>query len=46
MHVIRCPGCPKDAAPCPDLVLAKSAIEELFGDDLDAIAITFSDRYL
>ncbi len=46
MHVIRRPGCPKDAVPRPDLVSAKSGIEELLGDDVDAIAATFSDHGL
>lgn len=46
MHLVRCPCCPKGAALCADLVSLKLAIEELFGDDLDAIAVTFCDRSL
>jgi hypothetical protein len=46
VNVTRCPACPKDAKPDPDKVAAKAALEDLLGDDLDALAATFEDHHL
>ncbi|MEW6156566.1 MAG: hypothetical protein AB1813_04000 [Verrucomicrobiota bacterium] len=46
MNVVRCPCCPKDGKPNPDRVQTKAALEELLGDDEDALAATFDDYRL
>jgi hypothetical protein len=46
MNVVRCPCCPKDAAPNPERVHTKAAIEEIMGDDEDALAATYEDYRL
>lgn len=46
MHLMRCPACPADAQPNADPTAIKHAVEELLGDDLDAIAATFNDHNL
>jgi hypothetical protein len=46
VNVVRCPSCPKDAKPNPDQVHTKAALEELLGDDEDALAATFEDYRL
>ena len=46
INVVRCPACPKDAKPDPDSVATKAALEELLGDDEDALAATFEDHGL
>jgi len=46
INVIRCPACPKGAEANLEHVLTKAAIEELLGDDEDALAATFEDHRL
>ena len=46
INVIRCPACPKDAQPDPDKVAIKAALEDVLGDDEDALAVTFEDHHL
>ncbi|MBX7208542.1 MAG: hypothetical protein K1X78_09540 [Verrucomicrobiaceae bacterium] len=46
MNLIRCPACPRDAKPHEERTAIKFAVEELLGDDLDAIAATFNDHDL
>jgi len=46
VNVVRCPACPKEASPNPDAVTIKAALEELLGDDEDALAATFEDHKL
>ena len=46
INVLRCPGCPKDAKPDLERMQAKAAVEELLGEDEDAIAVTFEDHRL
>lgn len=43
LNVRHCPCCPKDAQPDPEKDEAKSAIEELLGDDEDGMAAMFED---
>lgn len=45
-NVVRCPCCPADAKADPDRVAVKAALEDLLGDDEDALAITFEDHGL
>ena len=40
------PPVPKMPKPDPDTVAIKAAIEELLGDDEDALAATFEDHQL
>ena len=46
MHVIRCPGCPKNAQPDPDRLRTKQLFEDIYGDDYDGIVITFNEHHL
>lgn len=46
MHIIHCPACPPTAKTGEEQITLKHAIEEILGDDLDAIAATFNDHYL
>ena len=46
INVIHCPCCPKDATPDVERVHTKAALEELLGDDEDALAATFEDYRL
>ena len=46
MNLVRCPACPRDAKPDEERTTIKRAVEELLGDDLDAIAATFNDHDL
>ncbi|MFN7137820.1 MAG: hypothetical protein ACK4UN_00620 [Limisphaerales bacterium] len=46
INVIHCPCCPKDARPNFNRVQTKAALEQLFGDDEDALAATFEDYNL
>lgn len=46
INVIRCPACPKDAKPDLGRLHTKAALEELLGDDQDALAATFEDYRL
>ncbi len=46
INVIRCPCCPADAQPDPEQVALKAALEDLLGDDEDALAATFEDHHL
>jgi hypothetical protein len=46
INVVHCPACPKDAKPNLDHVETKAAIEELLGDDQDAVAAIFEDHHL
>ena len=43
LNVVRCPACPKDARPDPDLAALKAGIVEILGDDEDGIAATMED---
>lgn len=43
LNVLRCPACPKDAKPDPDLAALKAGIVEILGDDEDGIASTMDD---
>ena len=43
LNVIRCPACPKDATPNPDIAAMKAGLIEILGDDEDAIASTMED---
>ena len=46
INVVRCPGCPKGAKPYLERVQTKAALEELLGEDEDALAATFEDYRL
>jgi hypothetical protein len=46
LNVMRCPGCGPDSRSDPEAVTLKSTIEEILGDDLDAIASEFADLHL
>ena len=46
VNVVRCPCCPKEARPDPGKLEMKAAIEDLLGDDQDALAVTFADNGL
>ncbi len=46
MHVIHCPACPPTAKAGDEPTTLKHAIEDILGDDLDAIAATFNDHHL
>lgn len=46
VNVVRCPACPKDAKPDLERVETKAALEDLLGDDEDALAATFEDHRL
>ena len=46
INVVRCPSCPKGREPDAGRVHTKSALEELFGDDEDALAATYEDYHL
>jgi hypothetical protein len=46
INVIRCPACPKDATANPETLAIKAALEDLLGDDEDALAVTFEDHHL
>jgi len=46
MHVIRCPGCPVNARPDAEKLGLKHTIEDMLGDDIDGIAVTFNDHGL
>ena len=43
INVIRCPGCPPDAATDPETAAIKAALEDVLGDDEDGLAATFED---
>lgn len=45
-HIIHCPACPPKAKANQDRLTLKHAIEDMLGDDLDAIAATFNDHHL
>ena len=42
-NVVRCPSCPHDAQPDPELLEAKSELEAMLGGDADGLAATFED---
>ena len=46
INVVRCPSCPKDATLNEERVQTKAALEELLGEDEDALAATFEDYHL
>ena len=46
INVTRCLVCPKDDKPNLERVQTKAALEELLGDDEDALAATFEDYRL
>ena len=46
INVVHCPACPNDAKPNPERVHTKAALEELLGDDEDALVATFEDYHL
>lgn len=46
MHILGCPACPRDAEASAERTAVKHAIEDMLGDDLDAIAATFNDHHL
>ena len=46
INVIRCPCCPKDAQANPEIVAVKAALEDILGDDEDALAVTYEDHHL
>ena len=46
LNIIRCPCCPKEAQVDAAKAEMKAAIEELLGNDQDAIAVTFADHGL
>jgi hypothetical protein len=46
INVVHCPACPDGAKPNPDRLQTKAALEELLGDDEDALASTFADYRL
>ena len=46
VHVVSCPGCGPACRPDPEVATLKSTIEEILGDDLDAIASEFQDHHL
>ena len=43
VNVIRCPSCPKEAAPNPDTMAIKAELETILGDDEDGLASTFEE---
>jgi hypothetical protein len=45
-NIVRCPCCPADATADPETVAIKAALEDLLGDDEDALAVTFEDHHL
>jgi len=46
VNVIRCPACPKGALPNQERVQTKAGLEELLGEDEDALAATFENYHL
>jgi len=46
LNVIRCPCCPEDARANPEMLAVKAALEDLLGDDEDALATTLADHRL
>lgn len=46
INVKCCPACPNEAQPNLERVATKAALEELLGDDEDALAVTFEDYRL
>lgn len=46
INVIRCPCCPKDAKPDPELMETKATLEALLGGDEDGLASAFEDYNL
>ena len=45
-NVIRCPCCPAGTTADPETVALKAALEDLLGNDEDALAATFEDHGL
>ena len=43
LDVMRCPACPNDVKPDPDMAAMKAGLVEILGDDEDAIAATMED---
>lgn len=46
INVVHCPCCPPDAKPDVERLHTKAALEELMGEDEDALAVTFEDYQL
>jgi hypothetical protein len=46
LNVIRCPACPKDAQADPEKTAIKAVLEEMLGDDEDALAAILEDYEL
>ena len=46
LNVIRCPGCRQGDQPDPETLYLKASIEEILGDDFDALAAHFNDHQL
>jgi hypothetical protein len=46
INVVRCPACPTNAQPNPERLHTKAALEELLGDDEDALAAIYEDYRL
>jgi hypothetical protein len=46
INVVRCPACPINAQPNLERLQTKAALEELLGDDEDALAAIYEDYRL